>query len=190
MSNFPHLGAACRAFQDYPGAWFFCGGTALDLFCGQPLRTRHDIDIGLLRDEQDFLRAHFPGIELSYVENSSKRLWREERIELPVHELYLHLPGEHLELLLNEAADGKWIYRRDARVTRDMQDAILTAPPGIPYLAPEIVLLYKSKHLRDRDIFDFNAVIARLSTAQRGWLKDALQTCYLGGHPWSESLAA
>src|SRR5688572_16193075 len=101
MSAFSYLGTACRAFGGYEGVWFFCGGVALDLYLGAPIRTRHDIDIGILRDEQDLLPKQFPGIKISYVTPGSplKSPWREDRLELPVHELYVHIPGEPLEVL-------------------------------------------------------------------------------------------
>lgn len=183
-----HIGTACRAFGEYPGVWFFCGGTALDLFMGKPLRTRHDVDMGILRDEQDLLPKHFPGVDIYWV--SPKTRWQGERLELPVHELYVHIPGEPLEVLLNEATERDWVYRRDARITRPLHKAILTNETmgGVPYLAPEIVLLYKSKHMRERDIFDFNAVKAELFKDQRDWLKQSLDLVYLGAHPWSAEL--
>lgn len=190
-SYFTHLGAACRAFAEYPGIWFFCGGTALDLFLGRPIRTRHDIDIGVLRDEQDLLPQHFPGVRITYVNPGSpaKTAWKGAPIILPVHELYLELPGAHLELLLNEATDSHWVYRRDTRITRELSRAVLNTEQGIPYLAPEIVLLYKSKHMRDRDIVDFNAAISALHPEQKSWLQTALDTVYLDSHPWSQKQA-
>ena len=187
MSGFTHLGAARRAFDEYPGVWFFCGGCALDLFMGNPVRTRHDVDIGILRDEQDLLKKHFPGIDIYWV--SPKTKWHGERLELPVHEMYVHVPGEPLEVLLNEATERDWVYRRDARITRPIHKAVLTnEDTGIPFLTPEIVLLYKSKHMREKDIFDFNAVRAALSDGQRAWLKQSLDRVYLGAHPWSAEL--
>ncbi len=191
MSHFGHLSAACTAFGNYPGIWFFCGGTALDLFVGRPIRTRHDIDIGILRDEQDELPKHFPGIKIVFVpEGGGRKLpWQGDRLTLPIHELYLELPGEHLEVLLNEADETHWIYRRDARIKRDLSKAVLNNAQGVPYLAPEIVLLYKSKHMRERDIIDFDSTKPALDAEQKAWLKAALDDCYLGAHPWSQSLA-
>ena len=59
---------------------------------------------------------------------------------------------------------------------------------GIPYAAPEAALLFKAKHLRDKDHADFQRVLPRMDQTRRsrliGWL-----TQVHAGHPWIETLA-
>jgi hypothetical protein len=45
---------------------------------------------------------------------------------------------------------------------------------GLRYLAPEVQLLYKSKHVRHRDDADLRSALPQLSKAARDWLRDAL----------------
>ena len=41
--------------------------------------------------------------------------------------------------------DGTWVCRRDPSIRRPLTDAIERTLDGVPYLAPEIVLLFKAK---------------------------------------------
>jgi hypothetical protein len=57
-------------------------------------------------------------------------------------------------------------------------------PNGIPYLAPEIVLLFKAKHAaRDKDAADFARALPLLDAQRRQWLADALRIVH-PGHDW------
>ncbi len=48
-----------------------------------------------------------------------------------------------------------WICRRDARVRRPYADLIRQDGSGLPFLAPEVALLFKAKAVRDKDCADF-----------------------------------
>jgi hypothetical protein len=60
---------------------------------------------------------------------------------------------------------------------------------GIPYQQPEIALLFKAKHTRDKDQADFDTVLPLLGPDRRGWLADAL-TLVHPEHPWLRALGA
>jgi hypothetical protein len=51
---------------------------------------------------------------------------------------------------------------------------------GLPYLAPEIVLLFKAKHLGPRDRMDFDHALPALSADARRWLRDAIEKTHPG----------
>jgi hypothetical protein len=57
---------------------------------------------------------------------------------------------------------------------------------GIPYLKPEICLLFKAKAMRDKDRADFDVVLSQMSPDQRAWLHSALQRV----HPDHERISA
>jgi hypothetical protein len=114
----------------------------------------------------------------------------DEWLELPVFELYAQndqAAPPQLEVLLNEARADLWVFRRDARITRPLAACHLKTPTGVPFLSPEIVLLYKSKQPRAKDEQDFAAVIERLEPERRTWLREALSICY-AGHHWLNRL--
>src|SRR5262245_16222 len=87
-----------------------------------------------------------------------------------------------IELMLDEADGDTWIYRREPRLRRPMSTVVQRSPDGLPYLAPEIQLLYKSKGRRERDDADFAHVWPLLDADARTWLLDALELTSPGHH--------
>ncbi len=57
---------------------------------------------------------------------------------------------------------------------------MLHSADAVPYLAPEIQLLFKSKGLRAKDDLDAETVIPLLAPERRRWLRDHLPA----DHPW------
>jgi hypothetical protein len=96
--------------------------------------------------------------------------------------------GFRVELLLNECdvGTGDWVYRRDHRVRRPLNVAFSIAH-GFPILAPELVLLFKSKAPTSKDQADFEAVRRHLSSEQRSWLAQALELV-TPDHHWTAIL--
>ena len=89
-----------------------------------------------------------------------------------------------LDLTVGEGTDTEWVYRRDAVVRRPWREAILTSRTGVPYLAPELQLLFKSKHLREKDTMDAERVIPELVADQRNFLINHLPE----DHAWQQLL--
>ena len=54
---------------------------------------------------------------------------------------------------------------------------------GIPYLRPDVALLFKAKAAREKDEDDFAAVLPRLSVAERATLRAWLASVH-PGHAW------
>src|SRR4029077_10745218 len=53
-----------------------------------------------------------------------------------------------VELLLGGSRTDRWIFRRNPAVSLPIRDLGLTTTDDIPYLVPEVVLLFKSKDPR------------------------------------------
>ena len=88
-----------------------------------------------------------------------------------------------LELLLDDCDGDCWVFRRNRTIRRPFALAVSANSRQIPYLAPEIQLLYKSHQPRAQDDFDFQSVFPRLEDEPREWLHAALiQTS--PHHPW------
>ena len=177
--------------RGFASPWFIAGGWAVDLFLGEVTRPHDDIEIAILRRDQSALHAHLRGWRWEKVLDDERSPWRrDEWLELPVFELYAaneRAEPPQLEVLLNEARGRVWVFRRNAHVTRPLAACYLTTPAGIPFLGPEIVLLYKSKQPRAKDEQDFGAVVARLEAERRAWLRSALLLCD-AGHHWLNRL--
>ncbi len=178
----------------FPRPWYLAGGWALDVWLRRGTRPHEDIEIAILRRDQEEVRRHLAGWKFEKVVPAAggpqREPWREgERLGPPIHELHAgRSTGDlrELEVLLNEADAGEWKFRRDPRVSRPLSGMGLSVA-GVPVLAPEIVLLYKAKAPRPRDEKDFRNASGRLVPEQRRWLRAALETVH-PGHPWIEEL--
>jgi hypothetical protein len=173
--------------RDFPAPWGIAGGWAISLFLDHAIRPHADVDVAVLRTHQ---RELWTALQPSTAEQAvagAVRPWHaSEWLVSPVHEVYLAWPdGYRLEFLLNESDDvaSDWVYRRDARIRRALSRAFIR-PRGTPCLAPEIVLLYKSKAPRPQDEQDFAAVLPHLDRDQRLWLQRAMKVT-APEHPWT-----
>ena len=173
--------------------WAVAGGWAVDFFLGRQTREHADFDLAIWRADQRRLRAALtPNWMTVVADNGVLRPWMsDEWLPLPIHEIHarsLNREGDSLELLLNERDDTAWIYRRDSQVRRELDRAILVRET-ILFLAPEIVLLYKSKSPRPTDEADFRAALPKLAAEPRAWLRLAIARSS-SDHPWAMELEA
>jgi hypothetical protein len=143
---------AARLMRDYGRPWWIGGGWAVDLFVGRETREHTDLDVVIFRSDQEHAFGYFEGWDLQVAHDGKLTPWHGEPLELPVHTLWARsspdVPWE-LELFLMESDEERWRFRRDLRVTLPL-DLVGLERDGIPYLAPELALLYKAKAPRAR----------------------------------------
>ena len=192
MAEFAEVTKIGSLLRDLPCPWFVCGGWALDLFLGRVTRPHKDVDVAVARDDQLVVRDYLlgRGWTLERAEGGELIPWADgERLELPSHALWCR-NGSHdpdfFEVLLNEIDGGGFRFRRDQSVTLARGRMSFRTPSGLPVLAPEIVLLYKSSRPDEEDA-DFRSAVGSLPKESRGWLKDALGKLFIQ-HPWADSL--
>lgn len=174
--------------RHFAAPWFVAGGWALDLFQGAKVRAHDDIDIAIFRRDQARLFDALPNWTFRKAVNGELQRWsKAESLRLPVHEIHAHCGELRLEFLLNECDDASWLYRRNATITLPLQRIAARSSSGVPYLAPEIVLLYKAKAPRAADELDFRRITPLLPSAARAWLASALSVCH-PGHAWNKAL--
>lgn len=187
QTEFTQVAQVHELMQRFPKRWFVVGGWAIDLFLGSPSRSHDDLEIGIFRSDQDCLRSHLHGWHFVKAVHGSLENWQEgEWLNLPVHEIHAKSEScqlQELEILLQEESDVQWIFRRNKAIRADSRNIVLVSQDGIPFLSPEIVLLYKAKQPRRKDNCDFTSICDRLTTEQRHWLRSALEVCY-PDHPW------
>ena len=179
------VAAAAARMEGFGAPWCVGGGWAVDLFLGRLTRAHGDVDLVLLRDDQQRLHAHFPGWRFQRVLRGTFAEWLPgERIDSPAHEIHGQAPdGTRLELLLNDHDADGWIFRRDPAVRCPLPSLMVPTDAGIPVLCPAVVLLYKAKAPRDADEHDFVHLLPALPAPQRRWLRDALARVH-PGHAW------
>ena len=171
--------------------WFIAGGWALDLFLGRQTRAHNDIEIAVFRADEAKVRKHLRGWEL-FVAGSGTLTPLADRDPLPAaaHELWCRQRGHEawqLEILIEEREGDRWVYRRHPRVGAHWKDIGRFTNDGIPYIRPDVQLLYKSKNPRPSDESDLLAVLPRLDAAQRGTLYAWIGTT-AASHRWLERI--
>lgn len=167
--------------RDFKPGWFVAGGWAIDLYLGRVTRPHEDIEIAIFRKDQTALHDYLNDWVLQKVINGEQSIWhRDELLELPVHEIHCFnetADPRQFEVLLNEAKENEWVYRRNERVRMPLSKCQLTSDAGVKFLCPEVVLLYKSKNPRVKDERDMTAVVDHLEDERREWLKNAIAAC-------------
>lgn len=166
--------------------WWVAGGWAIDLFVGGAGRAHEDVEIAVLFDDQDALRAALAGWELHVAHDGRLTPWPPgDRLALPRHQLWARRADDapwSLEILFERSDGDDWVFRRDERIRRPLS-ALGTVAGGLPVVAPEVQLLFKAKSPRPRDEHDFRIARPLLSEDAATWLREALALVE-PGHPW------
>jgi hypothetical protein len=171
--------------------WCVAAGWALDLFRGRQTRDHHDVEIAVPRERFGEIAARFPDVDF-YVPVDGKLIAATADTLAAEHQTWAldrELGRWRLDVF-REPHDGDvWICRRDARIRRPYADLIQHDASGLPFLAPEVALLFKAKAARDKDTADFNGTLPLLNGDQRRWLADAIALVH-PGHSWLEIIQA
>ncbi len=88
--------------------------------------------------------------------------------------------GWAIDLTVGAGSSARWVYRRDPMITRTWEEAVFHTPDAVPYLAPDLQLLFKSKATRPKDDEDAAQVIPELAAEARAFLWEHLPI----EHPW------
>lgn len=90
------------------------------------------------------------------------------------------------QIMLIDMEKGDWVYGREPSIRRAKDDIYLHTSSGIPYLKPEIQLLYKggSSQVREKDKTDFQMMLPYLTLEEKDWLRKALVRQFSNGHSW------
>ncbi|WP_034269891.1 nucleotidyltransferase domain-containing protein [Actinospica robiniae] len=179
-----------RLLAEVAVPWYVAAGWALDLFRGKQTRKHGDLEIAVPANRFAEIRARFDGYAFDAV--SSGRLWRGAAPEViaATHQTWLRDPrtDDYLLDVFREPHDGDaWICRHDPTIRLPYDAVIRHSADGIPYLAPEFVLLFKSKQVRPKDQADFEETLPHLDPNQRATLTDLLARVH-PGHAWLDRL--
>jgi hypothetical protein len=174
----------------YPYPWFVSGGWAIDLFVGRVTREHEDVEVGTFFPHQEALRRHLSDWQLARIREDAWEPWESsDPIVLPEFQVQARsddLAPHVFDIFLNPLEDDDWVSRRHpglrvpAREILGRTVARGDEPPDIPYLVPEIQLLYKAKYHRPKDEADFGAVVELMTRTQRRWLSETLQAHHPG----------
>ena len=193
-SDFSDVIQASKILADYDPPWAVCGGWAIDLYIDRVTRLHKDVDFAILRKDQRLIQEYLLSRRWNLEKAVSGQLapWQPgEWIDLPVHVIWCRnaeASPDFVELVFNEVDDSSFLYRRNLSITLSVEKMILTSAAGIPILAPEIVLLYKSAKPEDSIVAgDFTNVLPKLTWKSCDWLRASLKKSYTD-HIWLKDL--
>ncbi|HMM42336.1 MAG TPA: hypothetical protein PKA95_10575 [Thermomicrobiales bacterium] len=185
-----------RLFSGIDAPWYVAAGWAIDLFLGYQRREHGDLEVAVPHDRFGELMKALDGFEV-FVPVSGPGNWlvwpfdRAGELAELHHQTWVREPstGRWRLDVFREPGDGDtWICRRDERIRLPYRDLIQRTADGIPYLRPEVNLLFKAKWSDlEKNKTDFAAVLPRLDPARRRWLAEALAIAH-PGHPWIATL--
>ncbi len=171
--------------------WWISGGHALELHLGRRWRDHDDIDVGVVRSDAVVVHRWLStaGWDLWLAAAGRLTPWHGSALDAgrSHNNVWVRRPGGgpwNLDLTIGEGDRRMWRYRRDPTVAWPWDRAVLEAPGGRPYLAPELQLLFKSTSVRPKDRLDAEQVIPELTDDGRAFLVDALPP----DHEWQELL--
>jgi hypothetical protein len=180
--------------SEFARPWWICGGWALDLFLDRETRRHDDLDVALLRKDQVALFDHLRAWDLHYATPAhALEPWDGRPLDPSIHGIWARRATRAnapwtCEFLLNEERNGEWVFRRNEAVRRPLEE-VGDERDGVPFLRPEIALLYKAAEPSAKNETDFFLVQPHLSREASLWLLAGLERCD-DRHPWIERLRA
>lgn len=179
-------------FGGLTNPWWIAGGYAIELFLGRAIRSHGDIDVLLLRRDQQQIHQVLKDWDIQAADPpGTLRPWQaEEWLPLGVQDIWCRERSDgpwRVQVMLDEADGDEWRSRRDARIRRPVSSLGLVTEQGVPFLAPEVQLFYKSKRALPKDEIDFAAALPLLNPGARRWLDGALALT-ARSHRWRAAL--
>jgi uncharacterized protein (DUF952 family) len=192
---------AVEVMTGFVRPWWVAGGWALDLLVGRKTRPHADLEISILASDQEALFEHLRGWDLRLAApGASLPPWDGSRIQPPFHQVWARrgpprpsTPEQFaadptmLGFLLEQHRASRWVYRRHPAITGPLRQVGATTSDGVPFVRPQIALLFKAQAPRFKDQRDFDRVLPCMDAPARAWLASALEQAY-PGHAWHARL--
>ncbi len=180
---------AVKIFTAGSFRWWIAGCHALELHLDRSWRVHNDIDISFRRVDHAAVRKLLNGWQISLATKGILSPWHGGPLSAELNENNLWcrrtVDGPWcIDLTVSDGNDSEWIFRRNRSLRLPWDIAVLKSSTGIPYLAPELQLLFKSKNTRNKDDQDAAEVIPQLDIGQRNFLDRNLPE----NHPWRNLL--
>jgi len=164
--------------------WAVAAGWAIELHVGVP-RSHEDLEIAAPRSSFPAVRAALP--ELTWYGAGDGRICTFDEMPDDFHQTWGFDVAHgcwRIDVFREPWEGDEWICRRDPSLRRPWRDVVERTPDGIPYLAPEVVLLFKARHAeQEKNTADFERTLPVLEPDRRRWLRDALERVH-PGHEW------
>jgi hypothetical protein len=211
----PLIKQANELLKNQPFEYAFCGGFAVDLFLGFESRKHGDIDIHAYWKDRNAIIEYMWSLGFNICEmlggGKAHLITDINRQSMAKRNIFCFKDGcelvqlsktsqediyfinfrhigqtklDFIEFLFNDRSDSQFLYARNHGIRRNLSKAILSSGE-IPYLAPEICLLYKSTDIeREGYQQDYDMAMSKMADEQKEWLNRSLASLYPEGHKW------
>jgi len=183
---------ATRRLDGLDAPWCVAAGWAVDLFVGRERREHEDLEIAAPDVAFPQIRSLLPDLdfypvgdgEVAALSDSPERLaethqtWGLDRAA----------DAWRIDVFREPSTSGEWVCRRNAEIRLSYDELIEQTADGIPYLRPEVVLLFKAKWTRPKDEDDLRDTLPLLDASRRALLGKWIALVH-PGHMWLERLA-
>ena len=194
--------------------WAICGGFALDLFLEKELRIHSDIDICVFEKDREQILEYMlqnnwhvfefrGGGKVSPLDGTlSSEVGRNFMCTNGECDIVKFYPCEeegllwyeffhtgmkefnYLEFLFNVTNEKYFVFNQKHDIKREISKAVLFSN-GIPYLALEIVLLFKASRSENAEYqYDFEQTYEYMDEEQKMWFCRSMDALYPNGHKW------
>jgi len=181
--------AAARLDPDV--RWAVAGGWAVDLFLGRVTRDHEDLEVVVPSAEAKVAMQAFAPPGWDWRVPSPEEMFAPDADALSrSHQTWLwdETRAAFVVDVFRDLVDGdRWICRRDETIRRPYAELIHHTADGIPYQAPELVLLFKAKHNQAKDEADLVAMLPWFDAAGRHRCADLIRAVH-PDHPWLKLL--
>ena len=184
---------AAHRLEHLGAPWYVAAGWAVDLFVGHERRDHEDLEIAVPDDAFARVRARLAELEFYAAGDGEVSLLSESPERLVETHQTWGLDRESLDWRIDvfrePSAGGEWVCRRDGRLRLPYAELIEHTADGIPYVRPEVALLFKAKAAREKDEADLDDALALLPPSRRTLLRDWIALVH-PGHAWLERISA
>lgn len=184
----PELFARIEKFNR---GWYVVGGWALDIWHGHQTRPHEDLEFCVILDHIEHCRVRLSDLEFfSVIDEKLIHLPSSEPAPVDLWQFWgadMATGCWRVDMMVERGTGETWSYKRQPSIQLPRTAAIRMNADGISYLAPALVLLFKAKYMRQKDIDDFSRHAPKLEAQEIAdlmrWLDDTHP-----GHGWIASL--
>lgn len=209
------LNELCEHLFSMNVGWYLCGGFAIDAYLGNITRKHKDVDITVsfndMKECIQYLKSKGWEIDapvgnqrlvsvefaLQHSELNFDNIWcykkgvdfiKTEKTDGPFKYMKFinreQTKLDFIEVMFNKIENGIFYYQKNHNITLDIDNAFIKMGE-VTILAPEIILLYKSRNCENSDYqHDFDMVINKLDKERYDWFINAMNIAYPQGHIW------
>jgi hypothetical protein len=185
----PEKAAERFAALDVP--WAVAAGWAIDLFVGRERREHEDIEIAVPAKHLPEFAARLDDLELWVPAGGGTLIPLADADLDESHQTWAldrAANAWRIDLFREPSEDGEWVCRRDERIRLPYDELIEHTADGIPYVRPEVVLLFKAKQARPKDESDLAAALTLLDASRKQLLASWIGLVH-PGHFWLPDLS-